>query len=237
MPFLYETHLHTAPVSRCGRGTVRETLEYYKSAGYAGVFITNHFIDGNINCDRSLPYEEKIRFYVSDYEEGKRLEEEIGISVFFGVESSYGGTDFLIYGLDPAWFFAHPEIESMSRREMLELMREEGALIVQAHPFREARYIECIRLFPRHVHAVESYNASNLEEVNEMAHKYVEHYGLMHFAGSDNHSAGNHKDFGGMSSKTPVVDERDFVRRALAGELTPFSRKVDEQGEVTVTML
>ena len=61
--YLYETHLHTAPVSRCARASVRESLEFYKELGYEGVFITNHFIDGNIGCDRNLPYEERIEFY------------------------------------------------------------------------------------------------------------------------------------------------------------------------------
>jgi dihydrodipicolinate synthase/N-acetylneuraminate lyase len=28
---------------------VEETLKFYKALGYDGVFITNHFIDGNIN--------------------------------------------------------------------------------------------------------------------------------------------------------------------------------------------
>ena len=102
--FLYETHLHTYPVSRCGRATVRETLEFYKSMNYAGVFITNHFIDGNIGCDKNLPYAEMMDFYFSDYEEGVRIGKELGMDVFLGVEMSYKGTDFLIYGLDKEWF-------------------------------------------------------------------------------------------------------------------------------------
>ncbi|MBR6812633.1 MAG: hypothetical protein IKM51_04595, partial [Oscillospiraceae bacterium] len=58
--FLYETHLHTRPVSRCARADVRCTVDFYKQAGYKGVFITNHFLDGNINADKSLPYDELI---------------------------------------------------------------------------------------------------------------------------------------------------------------------------------
>ena len=80
--YLYETHLHTYPVSKCGRATVREALEFYKREGYAGVFITNHFIDGNINIDISLPYEERIRFFFSDYEDGVEIGKEIGLPVF-----------------------------------------------------------------------------------------------------------------------------------------------------------
>ena len=67
--YLYETHLHTYPVSKCARVGVGETLEFYKSQGYAGVFITNHFLDGYINIDRNLPYEERLEFYFSDYDE------------------------------------------------------------------------------------------------------------------------------------------------------------------------
>ena len=102
--YKYETHLHTYPVSKCARSTVRENLELYKEFGYDGVFITNHFLDGNINIDYNTPYEEKINFYFSDYEEAKKLEDEIGIKVFCGVELTYKGTDFLIYGLDKDWY-------------------------------------------------------------------------------------------------------------------------------------
>ena len=34
--YLYETHVHTSPLSACAKVGVRETLEFYKSAGYAG---------------------------------------------------------------------------------------------------------------------------------------------------------------------------------------------------------
>ena len=53
--FRYETHLHTRPVSLCAQKSVRENIEFYKSAGYDGVFITNHFLDGNLNYDKSAP--------------------------------------------------------------------------------------------------------------------------------------------------------------------------------------
>ena len=63
--YRYETHMHTAPVSKCGKATVEESLRFYKEMGYAGVFITNHFIDGNLNIEKERPYEEKLRFYFS----------------------------------------------------------------------------------------------------------------------------------------------------------------------------
>lgn len=230
--FLYETHLHTFPVSKCAVAGVRETLEYYKQAGYAGVFITNHFIDGNINIDRSLPYEDQIRFYFSDYEEGVRIGAEIGLPVFCGVEMSYKGTDFLVYGLGKEWFLSHPELCDMKKTDQLRIIGETGALIIQAHPFREAAYIDHIRLFPRHVHGIETYNANRSELENCMAEIYAQNYGLLPFAGSDNHRGDRQLLFGGMQTAAPIQDEAEFVRLVKNGQAQPFRREVSQtQGE------
>ena len=220
--YLYETHAHTYPVSKCAKASVRETLEFYKERKYAGVFITNHFLGGNINIDQSLPYEEKIEFYFSDYDEALRVGEEIGLPVFLGVELSYKGADFLVYGLDKAWFLAHPEIEEMSKKDEFTLMAEEGALIIQAHPFREWKNIEFIRLCPRYVHGVETFNAHRSEFENRMAEEYAKNYGLIEFAGTDNHRGPADRLLGGMSGTSPITDEADFVRRVKNGEMTPF---------------
>lgn len=231
--FRYETHLHTAPASKCGRASVRESLEFYKSLGYEGVFITNHFIDGNVGCDKNLPYEEQIAFYFADYEEGVRLSEELDIRVFFGIESSYRGTDFLVYGLDKSWFLAHLEIQNMKQSEKLSLFADAGAMIVQAHPFREREYIDHIRLFPRHVHGVETYNASENRESNDFAARYADCYGLFPFAGSDNHRGGKVtegktvKRLGGMETDTPIADEQDFILQVKSGQMSPFYMEIN----------
>ena len=218
MSFRYETHLHTAPVSKCAKASVEESLLFYKELGYDGVFITNHFLDGNINVDGSLPYEERVRFYCSDYENGVEIGKKIGLKVFFGVEITYGGTDFLIYGLDKQWYLEHPEIEGMKKSEELALMMEEGALVIQAHPFREAGYIDHIRLFPRLVHGVEVLNASQPEFRNVMSEMYAKHYGLLPFAGSDNHTASSRTQLAGLEFDRPLADVADFVSRVKNGE-------------------
>ena len=188
--FKYETHMHTAPVSGCAVADVRENLEFYKKMDFDGVFITNHFIDNNINMTTE-EYLEKLEFYFSDYEKGLKIGKEIGIKVFLGIEITYKGTDFLIYGLDKEWYFTHPEIVKMNKKDELEYFMENGAFIVQAHPFREACYIDHIRLFPRSIHGVEVINGCRTELENKMANIYAENYGLLKTAGSDNHRAGN----------------------------------------------
>ena len=227
--YLYETHLHTSPVSKCAKASVRENLEFYKSLGYDGVFITNHFIDGNINMDRGTSYEELLEFYFSDYEEGVKLGKEIGIKVFSGIETSYGGTDFLVYGLDKAWYLSHPEIKDMTKSKQLQFFMENDALVIQAHPFREAKYIDHIRLFPRCIHGVEIYNTARNDFENKLALQYADNYELIYFAGSDNHIAVKHRKLGGMQSETPVKDEFDFVQRVLSGEMKPFVNELPQE--------
>lgn len=221
--YLYETHLHTSPVSKCAKVNVRENLEFYQSIGYAGVFITNHFIDANISVDPTLPYADRIRCFFSDYEEGVQIGHEIGLDVLCGAELSYRGTDFLVYGLDKEWYLAHPEIEGMKKSEELPYLMEHGALVIQAHPFREAGYIDHIRLFPRSVHGVEIDNACRTPFENEMAAQYAKNYGLLPFAGSDNHVGAARPRLSGMRFDVKLCDEADFVARIKNGEGELFS--------------
>ena len=224
--YKYETHLHTYPVSACAKYDVRLNLEFYKSIGYDGVFITNHFLNGNINIDSDMDFSKKIDFYLSDYYTAKSLEDEIGIKVFFGIEYSYKGTDFLIYGLSPEWYINHPEFLEMPTKQALALAIEEGALVIHAHPFREAGYIDHIRLFPRSVHGVEIINACRTDFENDMAKDYADNYKLLYFAGSDNHIASNQKLLSGVSFETPLVDELDFVKRVKNNQMGIFVEDV-----------
>lgn len=224
--YKYETHLHTSPVSKCAKADVRDSLQFYKDLGYDGVFITNHFLDGNINVDRNLPYEERIHFYFSDYEEGVKIGKEIGIKVFCGVEMSYGGTDFLIYGLDKNWYLQNPQIMEMKKSDELNFLMQSGALVIQAHPYREAGYIDHIRLYPRNIQGVEVINANRTDFENQMAELYAEHYDLLKIAGTDNHLGSRQKKLAGVCFETPLGDEQDFIKQVREGQAEIFEMQV-----------
>lgn len=222
--YKYETHCHSFPVSQCAQVSVEDTLSFYKSLGYDGVFITNHFLDGNINCDvRGKSYEEQIEFYFSDYEKGLEIGREIGIKVLLGVEITYKGTDFLIYGLNKEWYLAHPEIMEMKKTDELKFMMDSGALVIQAHPYREGGHIDHIRLFPRCVHGIEIVNACRTDVENSLAKIYAEHYGLLAFAGTDNHIGAKQKKLAGVSFEEPLVSVEDFIHRVKNGKAEIFN--------------
>ncbi len=225
--YKYETHLHTAPVSHCAKAGVAESLSFYKEMGYDGVFITNHFLDGNMNRDyKDAPYEAAVEFCFSDYEKALEIGKQIGIKVFLGVELSYKGTDFLIYGLDKAWYLKHPEIMEMKKSQELTFLMESGALVIQAHPYREASYIDHIRLFPRQVHGVEVCNASCSDLANRMAKHYAQSYQLLEFAGSDNHWAGDANALAGIYTDSPLESEQDLIAQVLNKETKIFHQKL-----------
>lgn len=240
--FLYETHCHSSPVSACAKASPEETVDFYKEIGYDGVFLTNHFIDGNIAFEaRTMAYEDQIAYFFRDFERAREEGERVGIDVFPGVELAYGGTDFLIYGLGPEWFLTHPEIQNMKKTDELSLMRQEKCLIVQAHPYREDYYIDHIRLFPRHVHAAEILNSCQSEDVNAMGKLYARHYGLLEFAGTDNHWAGGVFDkliskgraplLSGLMAEEKISSDLDFAEKFLRKEMKIF--RFSRQGEIT----
>jgi len=223
--YLYETHLHTAQSSACGKVPGEEMARLYKEAGYTGIVITDHFFGGNTCVDRSLPWKEWVEGFCRGYEAAKAEGDRIGLQVFFGWESGYQGTEFLIFGLDKQWLLEHPEIRDCSIEEQYELVHNAGGIVIHAHPFREENYIPEIRLYPEHVDAVEAVNAthSSLNSVshksdtwNPMAFAYAKEHGLAVTSGSDQHRP--EMIGGGMVFGRKIADIQDLCRAILAGE-------------------
>lgn len=223
--YRYETHLHTRPVSKCSKIEVRPALEFYRDRGYAGVFVTNHFLSGQVIMSNFSSYEELIEFYFSDYETALSLADEVGIQVLLGVEISLGGTHFLVYGLDKEWYMSHPELISLSEIDQLKLMRENEALVIQAHPFRVTKATDFHRLFPKYSDGVEIYNGGDTELEDEMALKYADHYSLPHFAGTDFHGRLK-RCLCGIEADRPFADENDFIAMFKGGEVRCFTSEM-----------
>ena len=185
--YKYEMHCHTAESSKCGVATGAEMADFYKSMGYSGLVISDHFFNGNCAVPSNLPWSERVELFFAGYEAAKKRGDEIGLSVFFAWENSYSGTDFIVYGLGKEWLLAHEYCDLLPAKKHIEIARNSGGFVVQAHPFRERGYIEMIRLMPRDVDAVEAINAANADIANEMAEIYADKYGLIKTCGTDNH--------------------------------------------------
>ena len=185
--FKYEMHAHTAEVSGCATISGQDIARFYKEKGYAGLIITDHFFNGNTVVSPKLPWSDRVESFCSGFENAYMEGKKIGLDVFFGWEYSYYGTDFLTYGLDKNWLLNHPDLLSLSVPDYCDLVHQYGGFIVHAHPFREADYIDMIRLLPRKVDAVEVINIYNTDFENAQAENYADNYNLYKIVGSDNH--------------------------------------------------
>ena len=229
MLYKYETHAHTMEVSKCARISGVDLARYYKSIGYTGLIVTDHYFNGNTTVPADLSWEERTAAFRKGYEEAKAEGDRIGLDVFFAWEYSWGGNDFLIYGLDAEWILANPDQLTWKPREYMQKVREAGALVIHAHPFRQAGYIEAIRLIPGDVDGVETINAARLDEDNRRADWYADSYGLLKSAGSDNHS-GKCKRMAGVYLPERITCMADFVRLLKNGEAELFFDRYDEDG-------
>ncbi len=221
--YKYETHSHTSLVSECSTITPEILARYYKAHGYAGVFITDHFLNGNTTVPKELSWQDQIYKFCEGYERALIEGRKIGLDVFFGFEYSYSGTDFLTYGLDKQWLLDHPDLLDLSLGDYCDLVRSEGGLIVHAHPFREADYIDMIRLLPRKVDAVEVMNAGRTDFENNCARQYADTYQLKLFAGTDTHHD-RQTILNGIQLKRRLSDEQDMIQALILGETEVFSQ-------------
>lgn len=231
MWYKYETHLHTSETSACARASAKDQIEFYAREGYAGVVVTDHFLNGNTTIPKNgMPWEEQITLFCKGYENAKKAAVEFGLDVYFGLEYSYHGADFCTYGITPDWLLHHPEIMEMSTSEYLDFVRGEGGVVIQAHPFREAPYIDAIRLFPRHVDGVEIVNIANTDFQNGMAKEYAKRYGLRAFAGSDNHRGFKQEKLAGIKTNVKPKSYSEFINLILENKYKIFEYKPKKYG-------
>lgn len=220
--YKYETHCHTSEASGCGMSTGYEMAQKYKDEGYNGIFITDHFFNGNSAVPKALPWKERIKLYCKGYEHAKELGDKIGLDVFFGVEYTFCGADFLLYGPDKQWLIENGNILDVDHEitKVLEYVRSCGFFVVQAHPFRDVDYIKRFTLCPHYVDAVEVINASHYnKEFDKRAQMYAEWYDLPVTAGSDSHSTTERYFGGGILTETPIKSFEDYRDAVLGGKI------------------
>jgi len=220
--FKYETHAHTSEVSICSKISAVELVQFYKQEGFRGLCITDHFLNGNTSVPKDLAWDKRIELFCKGYELAYKEGKRIGIDVFFGWEYTYKGTDLLTYGLDKKWLLRNPELLELSINQYCDLVHRDDGFIVHAHPFREADYIDMIRLLPRKVDAVEVINASRTDFENDCGEKYANMYKLLRFAGTDNHR-GLVDRISGIQLNRPLENLSEMINAIRNNEVEIFT--------------
>ena len=179
--------------------------------------------------------------FCKGYENAQDWGKEIGLSVFFGYEANYEGTEFLIYGVDKQWLIEHPEIRDASISEQYQYIHNAGGMVIQAHPYRKEDYIPQVRLFPEASDGAEAINAThschlstshNYPEFDTLAVAYSRENKLPMTAGSDVHSTLMFG--GGVAFKRKITSIEDYCQAIMSGEdylLTNGDEWFDKNGE------
>ncbi len=196
--YLYEMHQHTAACSACADGDPVEVVRRLKEEGFAGMVLTNHFFHGNTGIRRQQTWEDFVRPYEEAYELAKAEGRRLDFDVLFGLEEvvGTGWKEVLIYGITPAFVYAHPELreggdETTHLARLSALVHEADGLVFQAHPFRVRDYISrpWEELPTEFLDGIEGYNACNSPMEDARAVAMAEQKGVAVIAGSDAHSA------------------------------------------------
>jgi len=224
MKYRYETHMHTAEVSACAVKFAAQQVVAYKDRGYAGIIITDHFINGYSTCPKDLPWDKKMRFFISGYEEAKKMGEKIDLDVFLGWEFTINGSDFLTYGLDLGFLLDNPDIDKLNIKEYSETVRENGGFLAQAHPYRDEYYVaNPYPVEPNLIDAIEVYNVMDRDTANDKAFAFAEKNNLPMQTGTDDHGRGSSLYSGVILNKRAesIYDIINAIKTKEVGLIAP----------------
>ncbi|MDR0425955.1 MAG: hypothetical protein LBH24_02165 [Clostridiales bacterium] len=134
---LIDIHIHTSPVSLCGRLLYSEVVDLYAAAGYGAVMLTNHY-SSSYQDAIGVSYQEWLELYIGEYERMAEYGKSRGLKVFFGAEvtTERKYADYLLIGIDAEFLRRHPRLYMLLQSELYALCEKEDVLLVQAHPFR-----------------------------------------------------------------------------------------------------
>ncbi|GEM_PF-223610 len=227
MGYLYETHLHTSNSSLCGATRAKDYIPYFLDRGYDGIFVTDHFYQGNTRVDRALSWKDWVHAYCDAFREAKEEGDRLGLKVFFGWEASQlDAADYLIYGLDEDWLLEHPEVREFNAATQYQTVHAAGGFVVTAHPFRERGYHSAIRLHPNDTDAWEVANAGNMPYMDIFARNFARDHGFHVTSGSDIHNAKPDAVTFGIETEEPLNSVDDYI--ALIKKGTGYKLHVPE---------
>lgn len=205
MKYKYELHCHTGCVSRCGRVEPEEIVKLYKSKGYNGIVVTDHY--SPMTFTPNWCPQKQIDFYLSGY---RRMKAAAGddFTVLLGIELRHYFTanDYLIYGIDEDFLYSSGNLMKPWEKEVFLLVKERGYLIYQAHPFR----VGIRRCNPDYIDGVEIYNGKTGKAENQKAFEWAKENNKLMVSGSDFHTVKNLAR-GGIITDNPVKNNNDLL--------------------------
>ena len=216
MQYKTELHTHTLLVSPCADTPLEDVVERYADAGYTTVFITDHYCDYVID-PAGETWEQKMEHYLSGYRAMKEMARG-KFNVVLGCELRFleNFNDYLVFGMDEEFLLTHPELHKMTLKDFSAFAKENGLLLVQAHPFRTKMTV----VKPQLLDGVEVFNGHRgHESKNYLANELANRYGLIKTSGSDFHHP-NSVVSGGIMTDEPITTAQQLIEILRSGNYT-----------------
>ena len=230
MSFKYDLHVHSKEMSRCSNCDIYTLADEYENAGFDGFTLVNHFNTDtvcNMFPDKSWEYLTELTYEtflkLKDYAKGR-------LNVTFGLEIAFPDchNDYLVYGLTEetlkglAEFAGKDGVFGLGLRRLYEYTQANGALLIQAHPFRFDMFVRD----PRFVDGFEVYNGSTRHNSNnDIAEMWASKYEKLKTAGSDHHRPGDAKN-AGILTKEPITGQKQLADVIRSGDFRFVKEKI-----------
>lgn len=168
---LIDLHAHTKGISHCCRIYAPEVLAAAKEHGMDGICLCNHYqsryvVDGDAA--------EFARRYVEEFYATRKLGEEMGLRVLYGIEVTmerHAKEHLLVYGVEEDFPLLNPALYDLTQEQLYRLVHDHGGVVIQAHPLRKGINV---LMDPAYLDGVEvnchpKYDCTHHEELAELA--------------------------------------------------------------------
>lgn len=213
-----DTHVHSSGISKCSRISYQQIARQKLAKGINGAILMNHCQPWYYEPENQAEW---IEGFIEEFKNAYEYAKPLGFTYFLGIEVSVGQprwADFLIFGVTEEFLRNAPDMCRITQRELYEYCKQNGALLVQAHPLRpnfelmDVDYLDGVEL------NLSSRDFITHSQVEELADKYS----LPLTVGSDYHEPFDN-DVGGIiipDEITNSVELCNYLKQAK--QLTTF---------------
>ncbi len=208
--FKTELHVHTSPVSRCGKVGAEQMVNQFINCGYDTIVITNHMSPTLLKhvVPHLTDWKEIIDFYLADYHLAKKIAGD-KMNVLLGMEfrTNHNINDYLVYGIDEQFLYDTGNIFDKEIKDVIPVIHDAGGIVIQAHPFRNDMTV----VGPSLLDGIEAYNfAAKHDSRNDIAVLWAKKYDLLATCGQDYHNT-EYIIGAGILTDTEIKDEKQLV--------------------------
>ena len=224
---LIDLHAHTSGISTCCRVPAPEIIKAAQNAGIDGIVLSNHYQRSYVKNNDPAAFAER---YVNEYYYTKECGDAAGFRVFYGMEVTmelHSNAHILVYGVNPSFTLQHPDVYAMTMADLYALVKENGGMLVQAHPFRNGKDVlqDLAYLDGVEANSHPLYDATHFDRLTEIAQSRE----LILTSGGDYH-ADTHRPHCGTCLPDSIETTEDLC--AFLKTTETIDLEIQEPGEM-----